>query len=175
MRRVGQPRSPACRVQRVMYGQGLLSTGRPDTCSLALPAAELLYGAKTGKFQYDNVLNLSSKTADGVVSAQRPAGGQGDSQTLQRVPSSKPIPPLASLAPRAWSSAEQWEPPPAWVCDRAASRQAAAPQRQSPLRATLSVGPVGVSEGPSALTPRAFLQQQQGCAQSRVLAGHMGC
>lgn len=30
--------------------------------------AELLYGGgNTGKFQFNNVLNLSSKTADGVV------------------------------------------------------------------------------------------------------------
>lgn len=34
--------------------------------SLGTNAKELLYGAKTGKFQYEKVLNLSSKTADGV-------------------------------------------------------------------------------------------------------------
>lgn len=95
----------------------MLSTGRPDTCGCASPAAELLYGAKTTKFQYDKVLTLSSKTADGVVSAQRPAGCPGDSRTPQHWGSSKPKAPLASLAPRARCNLEQWQPPPAWVCD----------------------------------------------------------
>jgi len=36
-----------------------------------LVSADLLYGsAKSGKFQYDKVLNVTSKTADGVVSGR---------------------------------------------------------------------------------------------------------
>ena len=31
-------------------------------------SAELLYGGKTGAFQFDNIVQLTSKTADGVVS-----------------------------------------------------------------------------------------------------------
>ncbi|KAI3434810.1 hypothetical protein D9Q98_002867 [Chlorella vulgaris] len=34
--------------------------------SLGTNAKDLLYGSKVGKFQYDKVLNLSSRTADGV-------------------------------------------------------------------------------------------------------------
>ena len=40
----------------------------PPTDAVARPA-DLLYGsAKSGKYQFDKVLNVSSKTADGVVS-----------------------------------------------------------------------------------------------------------
>jgi len=35
--------------------------------------AELLYGAKDGVFQYDKLISLQSKTADGLVRAPPPA------------------------------------------------------------------------------------------------------
>ena len=47
----------------------------PPTDAVARPA-DLLYGsAKSGKYQFDKVLNVSSKTADGVVSL--PQTGRG--------------------------------------------------------------------------------------------------
>ena len=55
---------------RFVLQHGLLSGVSPTTptTDARLPA-DLLYGnAKSGKYQYDRVLNVTSKTADGVVS-----------------------------------------------------------------------------------------------------------
>ena len=70
------PRSQAPKRRGGPGASGLLS-GRPGAPLPAPPPADLLYGsAKAGKYQYDKVLNVSSKTADGVVRPGARAGRQ---------------------------------------------------------------------------------------------------